>query len=638
MSRRGSVLVLAALLLTGAAGAQTNAPPARAGYVNFNFDQVDLRLLVKLVGEMTGRRFVVDNTVTGRVTVVTPPQIPVAEVYPLFLAVLESSGYSVVARDRLLHLVALPERGIPAAPVVGGLEAVGALGVVTKVIPVQSVSALELKKILEPMVRGGKAGALAALEQTNYLLITDTRENVDRLEQIIRQLDKPGAVRSVETVRLEHASAEEVASQLNAALRGTESSASRLSRQVQQLAGAPGQLPTDAVVVPAPQSNTLLISARQTQLGEITRLIKLLDVEPPSGAGRLNAIFLKYLSAADAAKSLTALLAKTVDKDQRQRIAIEPSVANNALMVDATPADFELVHALVTKLDTIPQQVLVEILIAEVSLDKSLDLGVEWNLIDSPADGRNTAIGHSDPGGANTAINAVTTGTYPQGLAVGIARGTMLVGTNFVPRIPVLLRALAVDKDVKILSNVPLWAQNNAEATVSVVNNIPVLKSTIQGGAGTARDVIQNIDRMDVGIKLKLTPQVNPNNEVMMKLNPSIEAIIDPGTVGQYTPTIAHREVNTTVTVPDQMTIVISGLLRHDRTKTVNKIPLLGDIPVLGFLFRSTSDKTERTNLLIFVTPHIVTDMRQAEKLKRALESRADTVAASNSILRATNK
>ena len=327
-----------------------------------------------------------------------------------------------------------------------------------------------------------------------------------------------------------------------------------------------------------------------------------------------------------------------MDKDQRQRIAIEPRVANNALMVDASPSDFELVRALVTKLDLVPQQVLVEILIAEVSLNKSLDLGVEWSTIDSPAVGRTTLIGNSDPKGASTVLNTTATGAYPQGLALGVARGTMLVGTNLVPRVPFLLRALASDKNVKILSNVPLWAQNNIEATVSVVNNIPILKSTIEGGAGTARDVIQNIDRMDVGIKLKLTPQANPNNEVMMKLNPSIEAIIDAGPTDKFAPTIAKREVNTTVTVPDQATIVISGLLRNDRTRSMFKIPLLGDIPVLGFLFRSTSDTVERTNLLIFVTPHIVTDIRQAEKMKQALESRTDISSASNAIQRTTNK
>jgi general secretion pathway protein D len=142
------------------------------------------------------------------------------------------------------------------------------------------------------------------------------------------------------------------------------------------------------------------------------------------------------------------------------------------------------------------------------------------------------------------------------------------------------------------------------------VNNIPVLKSTIQGGSGTSRDVIQNIDRVDVGIKLKLTPHVNPSNEVCMVLNPSIEAILDTGSVSgtPFTPTIAKREVSTTVTVPDGRTIVISGLIREDRIQRVRRIPILGAIPLLGFLFRHTVDSVERTNLIVFVTPHVMSD------------------------------
>ena len=163
-----------------------------------------------------------------------------------------------------------------------------------------------------------------------------------------------------------------------------------------------------------------------------------------------------------------------------------------------------------------------------------------------------------------------------------------------------------------------------------MVNNIPVLKSTIQGGSGTARDVIQNIDRLDVGIKLKMTPHVNPEGNVRLTLNPSIEAIIDPGPAGQpFTPTIARREVSTTVTVPNNQTIIITGLIREDRTTTVKKVPLLGSIPLIGWLFQTKSDGVERTNLIILVSPHIVTTQLAADALTRSWGDKAG-VAASN--------
>ena len=181
---------------------------------------------------------------------------------------------------------------------------------------------------------------------------------------------------------------------------------------------------------------------------------------------------------------------------------------------------------------------------------------------------------------------------------------------------PLMLNLNAIEQKGKfnILSRIPLLAQNNKDAMASIVNNIPMLKSTVQGAAANLQ-VIQNIDRVDVGIKLKLTPHINPGGEVMMTLNPTIEAIIDPGSLANnLAPTIAHREVSTTVTVPDGRTLVLSGLMRQDRTSTVRQVPFLGSIPILGWLFRRTTDGVEKTNLIILVTPHVIKDVETAEK------------------------
>jgi general secretion pathway protein D len=168
---------------------------------------------------------------------------------------------------------------------------------------------------------------------------------------------------------------------------------------------------------------------------------------------------------------------------------------------------------------------------------------------------------------------------------------------------------------------------------VSVVENIPILKSSVEG-SGSGRDYIQNIDRVDVGIKLKVTPHVNPQREIQLDLNPSIESIVENATTGalSYTPTIAKRETKTTVTVPDRATVIISGLIREDSYKLAKKIPLLGDIPFLGALFRSTSDATKRTNLLIFVTPHIVTDPAMAEEERERLQRTAELIGVENKL------
>jgi len=167
-----------------------------------------------------------------------------------------------------------------------------------------------------------------------------------------------------------------------------------------------------------------------------------------------------------------------------------------------------------------------------------------------------------------------------------------------------------------VLSETSLEALDNREAYVNIVNEIPILKSTIEGGSGTARDVIQNIERVEAGIKLKLTPHVVDGNKVRMELNPSIEVIQDSG----LTPTIARREVSTTVTVPSGRTIVIAGLTRQDQVETRQKVPILGSIPLIGMLFRSRVETDERTNLLIFVTPMLVSTMDDQERIRREWE------------------
>ncbi|HBA83260.1 MAG TPA: type II secretion system protein GspD [Verrucomicrobia bacterium] len=623
MTYRLKSLFVAVLLggWTFTSGVDATNEPAQP-YVNFSFDQVDIRLLVKLVGELTGKRFIVNDAVSGKVTVITPPQIPAEEVYPLFLSVLEASGYTVLESGNAYNIVPLPDRGLAMPPVVGAGDKEGSKGLITKVIAVQNVSVIELKKILDPLMRGAKTGSLAAFGTTNHLIVTDTAENVARLERILAELDKPGASRVVEIVKLAHAAAEDVAGQIIAAMQGLDSAGNRINRHFQQMAEGSGSLPTDVMVVPSPQANSLILVGTPMQLNEIRKVVQLMDVESTTGFGRLNSIFLKYLSAEEASKNLNALLAKSVEKDQRQRMAIEPSIPNNALIVDASPQDFEYVRRLVETLDRMPQQVMVEVLIAEVTLGKNLDLGVEWSNLQIPGEGETSLLGRSRLGAKDELSDIVTKSIFPQGLALGVAHGTYTDSSGKVlPNIPFYIKALAQNKDIRILSNVPLWAQNNTEASVSVVNNIPILKSTIEGGAGTARDVIQNIDRVDVGIKLKLTPHVNPDRQILMQLNPSIEAIVDEGPSGTlFAPTIAKREVSTTVTVPDQSTVIISGLIREDRVKSVSKIPLLGDIPLIGFLFRSQTERRERTNLLIFVTPHIVTEMEAADVMKKRLE------------------
>ena len=601
-----------------AAPAEAAAPDAGGGTVQFNFEQADIRLVTQIVGKITGKKFVVPEGVTGKVTILTQGGIPAAEVYPLYLSMLEASGYTVAEREGVHRVVPLP--GGPALASGSGIGG----GLVTRLIPLRNVNAADVKKSFEPLVRGGKEGALEVFAPGNHLIVTDTAGNVARLEALVAVLDQPGSGSAIEMVPLKFASAEEVAAQLRATFGAADSAVNKINRHFQQVAGGTGELPTDFTVVAAPQANSLILVGLPMQIAETRRIVEKMDVENPNGFGRLNAIFLKYLSAEEASKSLNALLGKapaTEGAAAQRDIAIEPSVANNALLVDASPQDYEYVRRLVERLDVVPQQVLVEVLIAEVNMEKGLDLGVEWFGIDAPEGSGTGGFGRARYGDGDSMTELLTKGTFPQGLSLGVISGTFTGadGKEY-SQIPLYLKAMAGTRDLKILSNIPLWAQNNLEASVSVVENIPILKSSVEG-SGSDRDYIQNIERLDVGIKLKLTPHVNPDREIQLDLNPSIESVVEESSDAlKYTPTIAKREVKTTVTIPDRTTVVLSGLIREDTSKIATKVPLLGDIPYLGALFRSTSEAKKRTNLLIFVTPRIVTDMRKAEEEKARLE------------------
>jgi general secretion pathway protein D len=439
--------------------------------------------------------------------------------------------------------------------------------------------------------------------------------------------------RTTEIHVLRFADAADIAAQLNLAMTSAgskqETQGEQLRRRLPKPAegGTTATLPSDAVVVAAPHSNSLILVGTPGQIVELKRIITAMDTEPRRGYGHLQAIFLKYLSSEEAAKSLTALISKRVEKTQSQKISIESSLGNNALLVDAAPEDFQMVKELIEQLDLPPQQVLVEVMIAELTLNDGSILGAEFLAGGNPAEGATVAMGGMRTSeGVDTLMQQITSGLVPSGLTFGLAKGSYTdAAGNVVPRFPALINIIAIQQKgkFKILSNIPLWTQNNQPATVTIGKNIPILKSTVSAGAGTARDYIENIDRVDVGIKLSVTPQINPNREVLMKLNPSIEAILVESTGGKpFTPTIAKREVTTTLTVPDGDTVVISGLMSENTVHNDRKIPFLGSIPLLGWLFRTKEESVERTNLLIFVTPRVATNAAGALALTEMIKSK----------------
>lgn len=605
-----------------------------ADVVNFTFDHVDIPTFVKLIGGITGKRFVVGDNVDGSITVVSP-KVSRSEVYPLFLSILESAGCSVLEDGNILRVVKLTSRPVTLASVIGPDDATPKTGLITKIIRLEHVSADEVKNVLDNKAGLAKGSNVKTIEGTNHLIVTDTASNIRRIEQLVSKIDLPGLARVTEMIKLTYASADDIADELNKAMLETASRADKLRRRLTSDRRQHGSssFQSDghtASVVAVPHSNSIIVVGTAGQVRSLKELVKKMDVDVPSGRGRLNAIFLNHLVADETAKNIAALLAKKESKNRTsliRDISIQSSPSCNALLVDASPGDFEVVKRLVEQLDIAPAQVHINVLIMEVSNSDGFELGVDMMAVDMPSGvGDSAAQGGFTMGdGDNSLMQNIQSGIFPHGLSVGVARGTSLAQDGTLqlgyPGI-INIDALKKSGKVKIVSETSLQSQNNKEASVSVVNEIPILKSEISGGAGTSRDVIQNIDRIDVGIKLKITPHVIQGDRVRMNLNPSIEAVIDKGPGDGLKPTIARRQVDTTVTVDDKHTIVIAGLTREDQIENEKKFPILGSIPLLGWLFRHKVKSKERTDIIIFVTPTIVSDNSSADSLRANWEDK----------------
>ena len=630
-----------------AASPEPAAAPASASvrtaesedFLLFNFEQVDIRLFTQIVGTFTGRRFVVAEDVAGKITVVSP-KVSRESAYPLFVGVLESSGFTVQREGEIDRIVRLPERKTGMGAIVADGDEKPRYELVTRIMHLEHVNASEMRKMLEAHLQ--RKDSVSALDETNHLILTDTAEGVQRVEDLVKHLDKPGMARVMEVIPLEHADAVALARQIGAAYAQTQSRAEQL---LTRIPGAEG--PAQAVsamsaptIVSAEHANRLIVTGTAKQVEQIRELVRQMDISAPTGRSALNVVLLSYLKAEDVAKNLTTLLEKsavqTAAASNKRHLSIEAVPANNALLVDAAPEDFLEVKRLVESLDIMPQQVHISVLIAEIASGDAETLGVAITALNAPDSvGDNAFAGasrlHADSASGDGILSSISQGVFGEGLTFGIAHGSHLdAAGNIVADYPAIfnLDMIRRNSKVKILSDTSLGAQNNHPAEVAIVDNIGVLESTVSG-SGADRDFIQNIKRMDVGVKVNMTPYIIPGGLVKVELEPSIEAVTDTGGSDQYVPTISKRMVKTTMTVPDGQTIVIAGLTRNDESEIKKKVPLLGDIPLLGWLFRWNSKSATKTNILIFVTPTIMTDVADAVAVRQALEAKSGIVAES---------
>lgn len=565
----------------------------RAQDINFDFEEAELRAVIQAVAEFTGRNFLVDPAVKGTVTVVAPQTLTEEEAYRVFQSVLEVNGYVTVEADGVTKIVP-QDKGKLGGAFPSGREA-GGDDIVTRVIRLEHVRAERLVPLLRPLIPG--YGHLAGDAESGSLILTDRAANVARLVNIIERLDRPASAGEVELVNLTHASAEEMAQLF-----------SRLHRNN----GGPDAPGDGLVVIADPRTNSLVIKADTDTRKEIKDLALALDT-PSSGRGNTHVIYLKNASAENLVEVLESSLTNAPDAEGgslSKEISIKADPETNALVVTATQSEFAILEQVIRKLDVRRLQVYVEALIAEVDARTTQEIGVQFGIGDGVRADRRGVVGATNLGtNAGTSLAQVLANPLAAGagLSFGYVDGiiTLPDGTE-VYNLNALAKALEGQSDANVLSTPNILTMDNEEAEIVVGQNVPFITGSFsQISQGTAvENPFQTIQRRDVGLTLRIKPQITEGSAIKMEIFQEVSNVALRGEARDIVTNT--RSLSTTIVAENNQMVVLGGLIQDDVSNNVQKVPLLGDVPILGQLFRYKNRTRKKTNLLVFLRPQVI--------------------------------
>lgn len=595
-----SVAALAVGVASAAEEGQIAAASNGAQSWEVNVRDQDIRQFITQVSEITGKTFVVDPRVKGPVTIVSSARLDQDGIYQLLLSVLRVHGFGVFHAGDAVHIVQNPTVVKQAGGAEEGASAAVPLEVVTQVIRAQNVDASELVKILRPMIP--QYGHIAAVASPNVVIISDHADNIGRLMRIIAQIDVANDAEFV--VRpLEHAWVGNVAEVL--------------SKVAPDQIGAGATGPQVIQLIANERNNSLILRGQPRPVAIMLDLIGKLDVEA-TAAESAQVIRLAHAQASNVVEILTGLFAEQDSggaAGAAPAITIQADESLNAIVVRADPGAMGEILDVVQMLDVRRTQVLIEAAIAEVALDELFSVGVEAAGVDargSSAPAFNTTLNgivRQLLAGAQTDSGALN----PVGLANATATPTLAAakldpdGISF----GVVLNALATHIAADLLSAPSVLTLDNHEAKNLVGRNVPFRSGSFTTTTDGASNPFNTVDRQDIGITLTVTPHIHEGSSVRLEVHLTIENLVDSGAGGGITVSAADiitqkREIRTTVLADDRQTIALGGLIQDDIRQTNKKVPLLGDIPGLGRLFRSQRDTRDKRNLLIFLRPTVL--------------------------------
>jgi general secretion pathway protein D len=597
--------------------AQAQQPGAvhQAVSITPNFKDADITQIVQAVAAATGKSFILDPRVRAQVTMYSSAPMTPPAFYQAFLSILEVYGFIAVPAGNNIEKI-VPDADARQDPSIDLPASVSATSdeIVTQVIAVKNVSAAELVPILRPMIP--QYGHLAAYTPSNILIISDRASNVHRMMAIIDRIDRIGN-EDVDVMPLQNASASDVVRTLNTLYTG----------------GGNMQEGRALKVVADERSNSILISGDPAQRLRIRALVAELDTPLQSG-GNTRVIYLHYADASKLAPKLKEQMAELAQLSSgggdvagknphaaaEKNALVWADTQNNALVITAPPKVMRTVLDIVEKLDRRRPEVLVQAIIAEVDVDKTDDLGINWAAY-SPND-KVPLGGFVSPVGGTSIVDLVAAAQNPASLSTSLLEGTTIgVGTlaSGGESFAAMIRALRSNSDTNIVSTPSAVTMDNQQATLKVVDEVPFVTgqyttaSTVSNGTVTP---FQTVQQQEVGTILKVTPTISAEgNAIMLKLSVENSSVLATSlSAASANPTTAKRSISTNVLIENGGIVVLGGLIDNEQDRTHDSVPFLGSIPIIGLLFKNRGDSSKRDNLMIFIKPTILGDQSEAAR------------------------
>jgi len=574
-----------------------------------NLKDTDIQEFIKFVADVTGTTMVVDPNVKGKVRVISSKPVTQSELYDLFLSILDVQGFTAVRSGEVIRIVPSKDARSSPVPLMDEQSPAGTAEYVTQVIRLDNISAAKLIPVLRPLVP--QQAHMAAYAPSNAIIISDIRSNIGRIVDIIERMDR-SAIQTTEVIRLKYGVAEDVVSMLNTLEK---------SRQ-----GEGAEADKEVVLVADKRTNSVVVTADELSVDRIRKLVSYLDT-PLEQSGNVRVVYLEYADAKEVAEVLTRVMQNisrledggTNKRSNNSNSTIEADEGTNSLIITADTDEMAALEAVIARLDIRRAQVLIEAIIVEMEITEGRELGLQWlfsnesglygsNISTSSAQqARNRAIASAivpEDGSENIGTREVA-GSLAQ--IPGTTLGWGVVDKNLT--MTVILNALETQGNANILSTPSLLTLDNEEAFITVGQQVPfVTGSYTNTGVGNgAQNPFQTIQRQSVGITLKVTPQVNEGDSVVLDITQEVSSISAQILAASDVIT-NERKIETKVLANDSDIVVLGGLVKDDVQDSTQGVPLLSDIPLLGRLFRSDVVTVTKSNLLVFIRPTIIRD------------------------------